>query len=128
MLLMQSRMKDTRVSATSDAPLVDGDNGLYAIASKDETGASLMVWNWQHVHDDSYRTAIDMSRLPSALRHGPVRQQVFRIDQTTSNYFTDPATADLQLVDDEIVTPGPTHSVTLDLGPNAIYLIVLEPA
>jgi hypothetical protein len=128
MMLMQSMMKGTRVSAESDGPILDGDNGVYAIASSDRTGASVMAWNWQHVHDESYQTTIDMSRLPSHLRHGPVRQQLFRIDQSTSNYFADPATADLQLVGDEVLAPGRTHSVTVDLGPNAIYLILLEPA
>lgn len=128
MMLMQSKMKDTRVSAVSDAPLLDGDNGIYAIASKDKTGASLMVWNWQHIHNNSYRATIDMSRLPSELRHGPVRQRMFRIDQTTSNYFTNPDTANLQQVDEKIVTPGKTHTETIDLTPNAIYLILLEPA
>ncbi|WP_436790866.1 GH39 family glycosyl hydrolase [Yinghuangia sp. YIM S10712] len=125
MLLMQSRMKDTRVSAVSDN--LEGDNGIYATASKDRTGASLMVWNWQHVNDTSYRTTVDMTRLPSELRHGPVRRQLFRIDQTTSNYFTDPTKADLQLVDDKIVKPGKTYTETIDLAPNAIYLILLEP-
>ena len=127
MLLMQSMMKDTRVSAESDTPLVDGDNGVYAMASTDRTGASVMAWNWQHVHDGSYRTTIDMSRLPSHLRRGPVRQQLFRIDQSTSNYFADPTTADLQPVGDDVVTPGRAHSLTVDLDPNAIYLIVMEP-
>ncbi|MBA9003452.1 hypothetical protein [Thermomonospora cellulosilytica] len=126
MMLMQSKMKDTRVSAVSGG--LQGDNGVYALASKDDTGASLMVWNWQHVHDDSYRATIDMSRLPSGLRHGPVRRRMFRIDQTTSNYFTDPRRADLQLVDERIVRPGKTHSESIDLTPNAIYLILLETA
>jgi hypothetical protein len=128
MMLMQSMMKGTRVAAESHGPILDGDNGVYAIASADRTGASVMAWNWQHVHGESYRTTIDMSRLPSHLRHGPVRQQLFRIDQSTSNYFADPATADLQLVGDEVVIPGRAHSVTVDLAPNAIYLILLEPA
>jgi hypothetical protein len=127
MLLMQSMMKDLRVSAVSDAPLVDGDNGVYAIASKDRSGASVMVWNWQHVHDQSYQASIDMSDLPASLRHGRVRQRTFRIDATTSNYFGDPATANLQQVDERIVRPGRTHTATVDLAPNAIYLITLEP-
>jgi hypothetical protein len=126
MMLMQSKMKDTRVSATSDAR--KGDNGVYALASDDRTGASLMVWNWQHVNNDSYRTTIDMSRLPSDLRHGPVRERMYRIDQTTSNYFTDPAKAGLQLVNVKTVTPGKTFTEDIDLAPNAIYLILLEPA
>ncbi|WP_344281729.1 hypothetical protein [Actinomadura napierensis] len=68
MMLMQSKMKDTRVSATSGG--LKGDNGVYALASKDRTGASLMVWNWQHTGTDSYHATIDMSRLPADLRHG----------------------------------------------------------
>jgi hypothetical protein len=127
MLLMQSMMKDTRVSAVSDTPLIDGDNGVYATASTDRTGASVMVWNWQHIHDQTYQTTIDMSRLPGRLRHGPVRQRLYRVDQTTSNHFADPATADLQLIGEEVVTLGRTHGVTIDLGPNAIYLVTLEP-
>jgi hypothetical protein len=112
----------------SDTPLVDGDNGVYAMASIDRTGASVMVWNWQHVHDESYQATVDMSRLPSRLRHGPVRQQLFRVDQSTSNYFADPATANLQRVSEEVLSPGRTHSMTVDLDPNAMYLILLEPA
>ncbi|MFI6377112.1 hypothetical protein [Streptomyces sp. NPDC050546] len=126
MLLMQSRMKDTRVSAAVSGNALEGDNGVYAMASKDRTGASLMVWNWQHVGDRDYRATIDMSRMPSELRHRPVRQLVYRIDQNTSNYFSDPAKAGLQLVDKKIVRPGRTHTATVDLEPNAIYLVLLE--
>ncbi|MFJ9737307.1 hypothetical protein [Streptomyces sp. NPDC101166] len=127
MMLMQSRMKGTRVSAVADGPL-EGDNGVYTMASKDRTGASLMVWNWQHVGDRSYRATIDMSRIPDELRNRPVRRLMYRIDQNTSNYFADPAKAGLQLVDKRIVRPGRTHTATVDLAPNAIYLIVLERA
>lgn len=125
MMLMQSKMKDTRVSAVSGS--LKGDNGVYALAAKDRTGASLMVWNWQHTHTDSYKATIDMSRLPADLRHGKVRQRTYRIDQTTSNYFTNPATAGLQMVDQKTITPGKTHTQAIDLDPNAIYLITLEP-
>lgn len=128
MMLMQSMMKDTRVSATSDAPLTDGDNGVYAMAAKDRSGASLMLWNWQHTHDTTYETTVDMSRLPSKLQKGPVRQRMYKIDATTSNYFANPAKANLQLVREEKVTPGTSHTVKAELSPNAIYLVVLEPA
>jgi hypothetical protein len=126
MLLMQSKMKDTRVSATT-GPL-EGDNGVYALASKDRTGASLMVWNWQHTGERSYRTTIDMARMPADLRHGPVRERVYRIDSTTSNYFGDPAKAGLPLVGEKTVRPGRTHTATVDIAPNAIYLVLLERA
>lgn len=128
MLLMQSMMKDVKVSALSNGPIVDGDNGIYAVASKDHSGASVMLWNWQHVHDESYRVTIDVSRLPAHLRHGRVRQRMYRIDATTSNHGANPDTANLQLVDEQVVTPGVAHNMVVDLGPNAIYLILLEPA
>ncbi|OLT21215.1 hypothetical protein BJF79_15610 [Actinomadura sp. CNU-125] len=118
MMLMQSKMKDIEVSATVSGSRED-DNGVYAIASKDRTGASLMVWNWQHTNDRSHRATIHMSRLPRRLGRGPVRLRMFRIDQTTSNYFTDPAGAGLRQVSDEIVRPGAHHDETIDLKPNA---------
>ncbi|MFD0856396.1 hypothetical protein ACFQ07_29420, partial [Actinomadura adrarensis] len=126
MLLMQSRMKDTRVAASTHGARQD-DNGLYAMASKDRTGASLMVWNWQHSHTISHQATIDMSRLPANLRHGPVRRRTYRIDQMTSNYFANPATANLQLVEQKTIHPGKIHTQRIDLAPNAIYLILLEP-
>ncbi|WP_436790052.1 hypothetical protein [Yinghuangia sp. YIM S10712] len=125
MLLMQSKMKTTKVEAVSDS--LEAGQGVYAVAAKDRTGASLMVWNYQHVNERRYQATIDMSNLPPNLRHGPVRQRMFRIDQTTSNYFADPAKADLQQVDEKIVDPGKTYTETIDLEPNAIYLILLEP-
>lgn len=126
MMLMQSKMKDTRVAAVSDS-LHEGQ-GVYAVASKDKTGAALMVWNYQHINERSFQTTIDMENLPANLRNGPVRQRMYRIDQTTSNYFTNPAKADLQLVDQRIVKPGRAYTQSIDLTPNAIYLILLDPA
>ncbi|MFE2457594.1 hypothetical protein [Streptomyces sp. NPDC059402] len=51
---------------------------------------------------------------------------MYRIDQTTSNYFADPAEAELQMVDKRTIRPGRTHTEIVDLPPNAVYLIVLE--
>lgn len=125
-LLMQSKMRDDRVEAFT-TPLV-GDNGLYAIASKDHDSASVMVWNWQHTGTTAYRAVVDMARLPGPLRHGKVRRRIYRIDQATSNYFADPATAGLQLLQDRTLTRGEVRTQSLDLGPNAICLILLDRA
>lgn len=125
MLVMQSKMKDFKVKATSDS-LAKGQ-GVYAVASRDETGAAIMVWNYQSTNNGRFRTTIDMSRLPSALSKGPVRQTLYRIDQATSNYWADPAHAGLQQVGERIVTPGANYRETVDLEPNAIYLLLLEP-
>lgn len=125
MLLMQSKLKDTRVKATSDT--LSKGQGVYAIASKDKSGASIMVWNYQHINNGRFRTTIDMSGLPLELRSGSVRQSLYRIDQTTSNYWANPEQANLQQVGEWIVTLGKTYTEVVDLEPNAIYLILLEP-
>jgi len=125
-LLMFSKMKTTRVAATSDS-LKQG-KGVYALASKDATGASVMVWNYQHTGATTFRTTIDLASLPPSLRGKPVRERVFRIDDKTSNYFADPRTANLQQVAERTLRPSARHVETIDLGPNALELIVLEPA
>lgn len=125
-LLMFSKMKTTRVAARSDA-LKQG-KGVYAIAAKDATGASVMVWNYQHTGSTSFRTTIDLASLPPSLRGKPVRERVFRIDEKTSNYFADPQRANLQQVAERTLKPGARRSETVELGPNALELILLEPA
>ncbi len=125
MLLMQSKMKDTKVKAFSDS-LKDG-HGIYAVASMDESGASVMVWNYQHINKGRFKTTINLSSLPSTLSDGPVRLTQYRIDQSTSNYWADPKKANLQQVGELEVTPGKTYSDTVELEPNAIYLLLLEP-
>ena len=127
MMLMQSMMKDTKVKAASDS-LSDGQ-GVYAVASRDASGVSVMVWNYQHINNGRFRTTIDMSSLPAELMDGPVRETLYRIDQTTSNYWADPEQANLQQVGERIVTipADNTYVEIVDLAPNAIYLVLLEP-
>ncbi|TDD71271.1 hypothetical protein E1262_06570 [Jiangella aurantiaca] len=128
LMVMQSMMKDTRVSATSDS-LVNGQ-GVYAMASKDASGASVMVWNYQTFRggETAFEATLDMTNLPADLRDGAVRKQVFLIDSQTSNYWANPATANLQRVDDQLLDLGASYSKVLQLDPNAIHLILLEPA
>jgi hypothetical protein len=124
-LLMMSKLKAERVSARSNA-LANGI-GIYAIATKDRTGAAVMLWNYQHTGTQAYRVRIDMGQLPLNLRGKSLRQRMYRIDDKISNYWGNPATANLQQVADTIVRPGQRHSVTVDLSPNALQLLVLEP-
>ncbi len=125
-LLMLSKLKNQRVAARSDA--LTAGIGLYAIATRDRSGAAVLVWNYQHVGTQSYRTTIDMGQLPAELRGKPLRQRLFRIDDKVSNYWGDPATANLQQVGEAVVKPNGRHRVTIDLTPNALELVVLEPA
>jgi len=145
-MLMQSKMKDIKVSATSDQ--LSNGVGVYALAAKhaNKPEASVMVWNYQgcpgilpnsNCPTAAYHVTIDMSRLPNNLAHGNVNVTVYRVDQNTSNFFSDPNTAnpptaaelakaDLEQVDQRKVKPDQgKFSYEADLPPNAVYLILL---
>lgn len=125
-MAMMAKLKGTRVAARSSA--LSAGKGVYAMATKDRTGAAVMVWNYQHTSKQAYRVTIDMGRLPANLRGKTLRQRMYRIDDKVSNYWADPATANLQMVSETITSPARRHSLTIDLSPNALQLVVLEPA
>ncbi|PLK26735.1 hypothetical protein [Novosphingobium sp. TH158] len=125
-MAMMAKLKDVRVPAQSSA-LVKG-KGVYALATKDKSGVAVMVWNYQHVGTQSYQVRIDMAALPARLAGKPLRQRMYRIDDKISNYWANPATANLQQVGESVVKPGRRHDMTVTLTPNALQLIVLEPA
>lgn len=124
-MAMQAKLKNDRVAASSDA-LIKGQ-GVYAIATKDRTGAAVMAWNYQHTNTKSYKTRINLGLLPANLRGKTVRQRLYRIDNALSNYWTNPAKANLQVVSDKVVKMGTRHSVQLELTPNALELVELTP-
>jgi hypothetical protein len=123
---MMAKLKDERVAVQSNT--LKAGKGVYAIATKDGTGAAVMVWNYQHTGSQAYRTTINFGQLPPTLRGKPLRQRMYRIDDKLSNYWANPATANLQQVSDTTVQPGQRHTVNVDLTPNALQLVVLEPA
>ena len=125
-MAMMAKLKEERVTAQSDA--LEKGKGIYSIATRDEYGAAVMVWNYQHTDQQAYTVTIDMGELPANLRDRPLRQQMFRIDDQVSNYWADPARANLQMVSESMVEPGSSYSVSVNLTPNALQLIVLEPA
>ncbi len=125
-MLMFSKLKGERVAARSNA--LEGGKGVYAIATRDRAGAAVMVWNYQHTGTRAHRVTIDMGTLPPALRNKTLRQREYRIDERHSNYWADPATANLQQISDTTIKAGKQHRVAVDLSANALQLVVLEPA
>lgn len=125
-LAMMAKLKDQRVSAESNA--LDAGKGVYAIATKDGTGAAVMVWNYQHTGGQTYRTTIDMGQLPVNLRGKNICQRMYRVDDKVSNYWANPGTANLQEVDASLVRPTQRHGVSVELTPNALQLITLQAA
>jgi hypothetical protein len=124
-MLMFSKLKTERVAASS--PALQGGKGIYALATKDSSGAAVLVWNYQQTGTQTYRVTIDMGRLPQTLRGKSLRQRMYRIDDKVSNYWADPARANLQEVASARVRSGDRHRVTIQLSPNALQLVILEP-
>ncbi|WP_179232822.1 S-layer homology domain-containing protein [Paenibacillus rigui] len=125
MLSMLSKMKTTRIAATSDS-IVTG-KGVYALAAKDDTGVSLMMWNYQGTDTKGYNTVANVSNLPSIFNGKNVRVKTYKIDATTSNYYTNPDKANLQMVDDKTVAHNGNYTASVQLEPNSLQLLVLEP-
>jgi hypothetical protein len=123
-LLMLSKLKKERVTARSNE--LAAGKGVYALATRDETGAALMVWNYQGTGTQAYRVHIDLGQLPANLRGKSLRQRMFRIDDRISNYWGNPETANLQEVSETVLKPGNRHSLTVKLTANALQLVVLE--
>lgn len=63
----------------------------------------------------------------SITNKGFLRQANYRIDATTSDYWADPARANLQQVGETVVSSGAGYTTTVELGSNALQLIVLAP-
>ena len=101
--------------------------GVYAVATKDASGAAVMVWNYQHTDAQSVDVTLDLGMLPANLRGKRLRQRTFRIDDRVSNYWGDPATANLQQVSEVFLQSARTVRQTIRLTPNALQLITLEP-
>lgn len=125
-MAMMTKLKQERVAARSDA--LEAGIGVYSIATKDEHGAAVMVWNYQHVGQQRYAVTLDMGALPENLRGKPLCRRMYRIDDQLSNYWANPETANLQQVSADMVSPGQRHSVGFVLSPNALQLVVLEPS
>jgi hypothetical protein len=125
-MAMMAKLKDERVAVQSTA--LQGGKGVYALATKDDSGAAVMVWNYQGAGTTQYRVTLDMDQLPANLQGKNLRQRIYRIDDKVSNYWANPATANLQQVTNAIVKPGQRHTVSVELTPNALQIVVLEPA
>jgi hypothetical protein len=125
-MLMFSKLKKERVAAQSNA--LQAGKGVYVLATQDDSGAAVMVWNYQQTGTQQYHVTIDMGQLPASLRGNTLRQRMYRIDDKISNYWGNPNTANLQQISDVAVKTGGRHSLTVDLSANALQLILLEPS
>jgi hypothetical protein len=128
-LKMFSMLKAQRITATTNVMDANG-LGVYALATKDANGLSVLVWNYQHTATQDYYTNLAISNLSAVFSSAGIRKKVYRIDQRTSNNYYNVSNCNLQLVDDTVIA-NPGAAVNLSLGvmtENSLQLVILEPA
>ncbi|WP_340112946.1 GH39 family glycosyl hydrolase [Maribellus mangrovi] len=127
MMVMMSKMKDTRISSTSSTEIEEG-KGLYSLATKDESGISVMVWNFQSRDTQGFDATLNLNNLHKALNTKNVNVKLYKIDGEHSNYHTDLENCNLQMVEEKTIKTDDVFKSTLHFEPNTLQLIVLEPA
>lgn len=126
MLLMMSKMKKERVSATTSNEIKEG-KGLYSLASKDSSGVSVMIWNYQSKNTVGFNAEVKLNNLKTSFRNKNVKVKTYRIDSNTSNFHSNLDNCNLQLVDEKMEQLKGTFSTSLHLEPNTMLLYVIEP-
>ncbi len=126
MMLMMSKMKDTRISTITSTEITEG-KGLYSLATKDESGISIMLWNFQSRNTEGFDATLKVGNLPDGLKAKNVRVKLYKIDGETSNYHADLVNCNLQMVEEKTVKTDLVFESALHFEPNTLQLIVLEP-
>ncbi len=116
------------VAAVSSGLDKDG-NGLGALATMDDKGLTVHLWNLQPDGTTSVRVAVSVTNLPAALRSGPLRSRRYAIDSRHSNCLTN---ADwpggLERVSERRVEGSAALRLNAELEPMALCLWTIEKA
>ena len=126
MLLMMSMMKQERLEVELTDSIVAG-KGVYAMAAKDSSGLSVLVWNFQGTATEGYNVSLNLKHLAGELNGGKAVLKTYRIDKENSNYHTNLDQANLQLTGKELVDLQDSFSTSLRMDPNSLCLLILEP-
>ncbi|MCH4553428.1 glycoside hydrolase family protein [Aestuariibaculum lutulentum] len=125
-VLMVSKMKKNRLEVSSSSELDEG-KGVYSIASSDESGVSIMIWNYQSKNTVGYDLDLLVENLPKSFKKKSVKVKTGLIDAEHSNYQYNLDNCNLSMVETTIkpLKEG-VFKTKLSLQPNALYLVVLE--
>ncbi|HHV44869.1 MAG TPA: hypothetical protein GXX57_09435 [Firmicutes bacterium] len=138
MMLMQTMLKQNRVAAVASPQTSEGI-GVYALASADETGVAIMIWNydwpdWTWGDGSRYESVgrdfapvLNVFALPDSFLGKNMRVEHYLIDSTHSNYTYNLQRAELEKVVDKVQPAAGWYTATVPLEKNAIALVVLIP-
>jgi len=122
---MLNMHRDEEILATSDGLDADG-LGLGAMASADDQGMTVHLWNLQPLNNASdVDVDVSINNVPEAFRDGPLRVRQYLIDSQHSDFLA--AGSSLELVDEFQVDGAATLSLTEQMEPWALSLWTIEP-
>ena len=114
--------KDTEVAAKSSG-LNNNGNGLGALATLDENGLVIELWNLQPGGSRQQQVDVSVVNLPKDLQVGTLRIRRYLIDSTHSNCLADPdAPGGLEMVESRTQAAGAELRLSAKLEPMALCL------
>ena len=102
-------------------------NGLGALATLDETGLAVHLWNLQPDGKTKVRAEVSVVNLPPILRRGPLVVRWYLIGSKHSNCLTAPdRLGGLEMVEERRIDGPPDFLLAAELEPMALCLWYVE--
>ena len=119
-LQAMSLMKITWVSASS-SQLNGNSIGVYGLASKDTSGVTVLIWNYQHTSSSAHNTNVNVNNLPSEFTGKNIKLRRFAIDRVHEESPT------LPLIEETVLANSGSFTQTYLLQENELQLLELTP-
>jgi hypothetical protein len=117
------RMHRKREVAATSSGLLENGNGLGALATMDDAGITIHLWNLEPDGETRVRAEVSVANLPDQLRTGPLVIRRYLIDSTHSNCLTTPdKPGGLELVGERRVQGSAALTLSAELEPMALCL------
>jgi len=123
------RMHREREVAATSSGLDRNGNGLGALATMDEVGLTVHVWNLQPDGRTAVRADVSVGDLPEPLRAAPLLVRRYLIDSTHSNCLAAPdRPGGLEMIEERKIGGCAELRLSADLEPMALCLWQVEKA
>ena len=120
--------RDSEVAANSSGLNKDG-TGLGALATRDDDGVTVHLWNLQRNSRTGARAEVSVANLPRELRSGPLVIRRYAIDSTRSNCFSEAGgSGGLEMVEERRIEGTDALRLSAHLEPMALCLWTIQTA
>lgn len=123
------RMHRKQEVAATSSGLDKNGNGLGVLATLDDAGLTVHLWNLQPDGNASVRARVSIAHVPDNLRSVPLTLRRYLIDSVHSNCLTDPdKPGGLEMVEEREAVGSATLRLSAELEPMALCLWQIEKA